>query len=869
MTLTSTLYMKALDASPISTILVDAQQHDMPIIYSNPAFEHLTGYALAEIMGQNCRFLQADDRDQPAIDTIRRALEAGEACTTTLRNYRKDGTLFWNELSLSPIRDENGAITHFIGVQKDVTRQVQAEDMLVKSEELHRITLSSISEAVLITNDAGRFTYICPNVSNIFGFDVDDFGGFEDISAVLGSEVFNLERLKVVGEISNIQRVVKNRRGDTIVLLITVKRVDIMGGTILYTCRDITERYEIENELQESEYRYRQMFERSRNVMLLVDPVTSQIIDANPAAADFYGYSQQQLWQMKILDINTLPRDELFQKIDQVQKQEQNFFQFQHRLASGEVRDVEVHAVPIVYKQQPVLYSSIMDVTERNRTERALRESEQRLLGVLNSSPDTIYMLNLETRATSFFNRSEFLGYSFEELNRPGSIFHAIHPDDQAMVGREWQMLLESNSDQIHSLEYRVQRKTGEWEWLHMRGVIISRTTDGKPREILNTITVVTPRKQMEEDLRRSEARNRALLDAIPDLLFRVNRDGIIVDYKPSSDAALYAPPEFFLNKHISEVYPNHIEESIEILQRAYLSGEVQTVEYIYPVNGESRVYESRVTAIGEDETLSVIRDITDVKRAREAEKERALLKLELEKEREIHELKSRFISMASHDFRSPLSVILSSSDLLRYYTQNISDDVLAHVLRHLDKIKYSVEHMTDLLDDVLLLNKANAGRLEFHPVPLDLRELCQELIDEVRQTDQDQHHFEFLFNGTTPVIPGDEKLLRQIITNLLSNAVKYAEPGTTVRVQLHAVGASITLEIQDEGIGIPLKDQAKLFEAFHRASNVGTRQGTGLGLSIVKVAAEAHGGTVRCESEVDKGTMFTITLPAHLPVSA
>ncbi|MEW6495662.1 MAG: PAS domain-containing sensor histidine kinase [Cyanobacteriota bacterium] len=248
-------------------------------------------------------------------------------------------------------------------------------------------------------------------------------------------------------------------------------------------------------------------------------------------------------------------------------------------------------------------------------------------------------------------------------------------------------------------------------------------------------------------------------------------------------------------------------------------------------------------------------RDISERKRL-EAEMIKAI-----ERERELRELKSDFVSMASHEFRTPLTAIFSSSELLQHYSQIWSDE---KKFKHYHRIEAAVKRMIGLLDDVLLYSKAEAGKLEFNPKPLKLRSFCSDVVEEVQLGMGEKHNITFVYSGSGNNACMDEKLLQHILTNLLSNAVKYSTPGSTVLFGCYCEGETVTFEIKDEGIGIPPEDQARLFESFHRAKNVGDIPGTGLGLAIVGKSLELHGGKVALKSEVGVGTTFRVTLPLH-----
>ena len=238
-----------------------------------------------------------------------------------------------------------------------------------------------------------------------------------------------------------------------------------------------------------------------------------------------------------------------------------------------------------------------------------------------------------------------------------------------------------------------------------------------------------------------------------------------------------------------------------------------------------------------------------------------AQLRETLAQEKEFSELKSRIITTVSHEYRTPLTTIYSSAELLQVYRHKWDED---KQLKHFQRIQSAVKHMVALVNDVLFLNKAEFEKQEFQPTLIDLIPFFYEVIDELQSTEQDKYHLSFTHQGDCRQFYLDATLLRQILTNLLSNAIKYSPDGGQVQVKLTCEENQLMFQVQDEGIGIPKEDQLKLFKSFSRASNVGTIAGTGLGLSIVKKCVDLHGGQITVESEMGVGTAFTVTLPVN-----
>lgn len=224
--------------------------------------------------------------------------------------------------------------------------------------------------------------------------------------------------------------------------------------------------------------------------------------------------------------------------------------------------------------------------------------------------------------------------------------------------------------------------------------------------------------------------------------------------------------------------------------------------------------------------------------------------------------LKSRIVAMFSHDFRNPLFAILSAIELLDNYGDRLDAD---RKRKYLQRIGGSVQLLLQMLDDMLIAAELENGHLAYRPQPIELTAFFATLIDEFRMIYKDSHQFAFeaLFAGS---VTSDPKLLRHIVTNLLSNAVKYSAAGSTVTLCLEAKQASFTLQVIDQGVGIPEQDLAKLFDAFYRVDSAKGQKGTGLGLTIAHEAATLCGGTIHVASVVGQGSTFTVTIPINLP---
>jgi PAS domain S-box-containing protein len=378
-------------------------------------------------------------------------------------------------------------------------------------------------------------------------------------------------------------------------------------------------------------------------------------------------------------------------------------------------------------------------------------------------------------------------------------------------------------------------------------------------------------KRRTQAALEASEARFRRLAARVPDVIFRyVWRPERYYEY--INDAALrvfgYRPEAFYADPFLFQkfIHPDdlpalqklRIEQGFDQPIRVRCIRKDGTIIWIEDYSTGEYDEQGRLVA-----TEGIVRDITArieaEKKANNALLEAKRLEIKLEKERELSELKSRFIAMASHEFRTPLTVIFSSSEVLRLYSERLTD---GHKLEHLDRIQRAVGQLTGLMDDVLVMGRMEADRMPFEPALIDLEEACRDMIHEMSLTLKTKHQLAFEASGICNPAVIDTKLLRQVLNNVVTNAVKYSPEESGVEITLTCEDDVAVIQVRDHGIGIPEGDQARLFDSFYRGSNTGQIPGTGLGLAIAKTSVEMHGGLLYFTSVVGEGTTFTIELP-------
>ena len=538
---------------------------------------------------------------------------------------------------------------------------------------------------------------------------------------------------------------------------------------------------------------------------------------------------------------------------------------------------------------------------DRRKAEEALRESEQRLQDIIDNTTSIIFVKDLELRYL-LVNREYERRHQVRREQIRGKTDFDIHPHEFAEAVR-------TNDQRVigagEPIQFEETMPTNDGDSSCVVSKFLLRDRGGKPYAVCGIATDITERKQAENEirqlnaslekrvtertielvksneqlrwsehllrdsearLRESEQRFSTAFRASPAVitLSRLS-DGKFVEVNDAFAQWLGLDRDSILDHDCRELgLWLNLEAREKFLADLRRNGSLREAEY------QLRTRRGTVHAVlvsadivevnREQHVLAFFADITERKRV-----ENELLRT-VAREKELGQLRSNFVSMVSHEFRTPLGIIQSSAEILEDYLDQLE---AGERKEHLLSIRRSTRRMASIMEEVLLLGSLDAGKVEFKPVTLELRTFVQALVDEVLSATGRRCSIELSLSDMPAEIHGDERLLRHIFTNLLTNAVKYSHAGPPVRFEIACVDADIVCAIHDQGIGIPEADLEWLFNAFHRGHNVDDRPGTGLGLVIVKRCVDLHSGKITVESKIGQGTAVTVRLPIFCPKSA
>lgn len=658
------------------------------------------------------------------------------------------------------------------------------------------------------------------------------------------------------------------------------------GATLM-----VMQAQEVSLRLMAEEERAKVMLQFSSDAVVAFDE--SGIINSfNLSAETVFGYQSEDILgqPVKVLMSET----EVFSKFRHIRdfkpRDLANFangIQIEGKRKGGELFSARLIVNEIWSKGRRGFVATIHDLTDEIAAQNQLQEALERFDLCVRGSDSAIW--DFDPRSGTLFvapRLMQLLGYGDElAINSMSGLLEIVHPDDQKIILTRADEDSNSSNTGFEN-RFRLRARNGEYLWFQNKAAY-RRDTKGALVRIAGSITEITARVNAEEELRRhrdhlvkmvdaqtrhikkSEARLATAISGISEGLCLVDENKLII----------------LVNKHMLDLYPEVTEILnpgvalddlfLELLEKnrhdgarikfitdhfEILRGDSPSEELPRQGGGWMRISRSHTADGGE---IILHTDITHYKEqqvrlhAQARELENAL-----SAEKEINNLHKQFVSMASHEFRTPLAIIDGSAQLLAREAERLTPE---RVAQRAEKIRGAVSRMTNLIESTLTVARLDAGKVDIAPRECDLRALITEVCERQQEL-APAHRLDADLDGLPDRIIADSKAIDQVMTNLFSNAVKYAPNNPDIHIRGWREGAFAVVSVRDHGLGIAAEDMSQIFSRFFRAQNSTGIVGTGIGLNLVKELVGLHGGVVEAESRVGEGSTFTVYLPVQGP---
>lgn len=779
-------------------------------------------------------------------------------------------------------------------------RHVQAEDALRASQQKYRSLVESSDAAIALFDRQGRVLFANDIAVRSFQRGMDTIIGasmeelFPPEIAELQSRIIQEVISTGVGLVEEAASVIGTEQrwyrtsvqpvygGDGTITSALINAVDITdrksAENDLHQAHMLLEQRVIErtNELERIKNRIEAIFNHSGDGILLVD-IEHGIQQANEAFNLLCGIEEEAYIGQPLMTfvhpgdaialsdaLRTVAQTHETQRLEVCIKSiHETFF------------DAEISIAPVNVNVEEVikLVCIIRDISERKHVVQLMAEERNLLRTLIDAVPDFIYVkdrqhrivLNNRAHARSLGKQSpqDAVGTTDFELF-PLELAAKFHADEEALFNSECAIV---------NTEERSIGESREEIWALTTKVPL-RNLSGEVIGLVGITHDITQMKENEAALRASEERYRATIAGMSEGIVVQDSNGVIQLCNTAAEHILGLTADQMLghtsiDPHWRSIhedgsdFPGEEHPAMVTLRTGTACENV--VMGVHKPDGSLSwilINAQPLTNPGENRPYAVVATFSDITTRKKAEE---ALHEALAHEKELNELKSRFVSMASHEFRTPLAAILATTETLRIYRDRMTHEQMDV---RLDKIRQQVNHMKDVVEDVLQLARIQAGRLKIHLELEDLHRLCGEITEEFDSQAEYRGRIQYASSNSPVIALFDNRLMRQVISNLVHNALKYSPAHQPVYLSLTQEETQITLYVRDQGIGIPPDDLRHLFEPFHRAANVGAIAGTGLGLSIARQAIELHGGSIMAESHVGVGTTMTVTLPLTLMIS-
>ncbi len=892
-------WSRTFDAIQDGIILMDTNQH---IIQCNQTFLDFTKKTKDEVIGQKCfTFLHGTDC---SIDIC----PFNKMLKSKKREFEEMIVLEqYCEVMIDPILDKNNNIIGAVHIVKNISERKQAEIKLIQSnkniikrEKLYSNLIKNMMEGfafckMLFEKDQ-PVDFIYLNVNKVFEnfIELKNVKGKKVTEIIPGIKKSNPELFQIFGETALTGKHNKFESYiDQLNIYFSVSVYSPQKGYFIAIFDDITLRKKTDELVKRSESHYKAITSTA-NVAIITTHGNGIIVDWNPAAEKIFGYKKEYILLNEI-NISTLIPEKYhnghLQGLLRIQEKKifGEIFELEGMDIHGIVFPIELSLAQWNINDELFFTAIIRDISYRKKIEIELIQREETFRKIFEDSPIGMVMSDLTfnfSKTNSAFEN--MIGYSKKELLKM-SFIDITHPDN---LNKDVENINKLINGEItnYKTEKKYIKKNGQTIWgnlsvsrindnqgnfqfnigmveditilkstrTNLEQLVESRTTDlKKVNEMLET--ELLKGKKQSEILSYSENLNRTTINAIKDYIIIIDKEFKILMSNNAVSDLLVNNPEFkfgnIIGHKINELFPSLTKETVRKINNVFESGieiSFNTTSKIF--NHSFMFLEISLLPIQiynkVDRIVLYAKDITKIKQVEEEIAQNLL------KEKELNQLKSRFISILSHEFRTPLAGIQSSIELIEKYDAKMDMNKKRELYKNIYK---SIRHTNSILEDISFIGKEQNGKINLTASPVEIEKLCNFCINDIKANYAEANIYTDIPSGIKANI--DEVLMRQVIVNLLSNAVKYSSSKDPIEFIVRIEDEQLLFKITDKGIGIPKEDLKYVFDAFHRAKNTSGINGTGLGLTIVKRCIEYHNGSIEIVNN-PIGTTFIIRIP-------
>lgn len=864
------------------------------------AFEEISGYNFEEYISVGGWKARIHPEDVKIDDYALEKLLNNQQITIELRTLNKKGQIVWVRVFAYPVWDEKEKrVTQIIGAVQNITNEKKSElisQIEVKVSQAILTQKSNIELFEIIRNelaliiDVRNFFVAFYNkesgmLHSIFETDEkDDIIVWKAKGSLTGylieqsrtlllkkseiEELISTNKIILVGTLPEVWLGVPLIIKDEILGAVVIQdydNPDAFDSMTIRVMENISRYFSVfiernlnEQQLIESEERFRNLFENQEAILLLLDAECGMIMDANKSALKFYKCTLDQLKEKTIFDIDTASSEIIKNSIIKIYKGLQNRFEAKHKLFNGEIKDVEIFTSIITIKNHKFIYAIVFDKTEQKKAEKEIHLLKTAVV----QNPSMIIITNTEGEI-EFVNPkfSEVTGYPSEEILGKNTriLKSGFHADEY--YSEMWKTI--KSGSEWHD-EFLNKKKDGSLYWVE---TIISpiKELDGKITHFVAVQEDITQRKKVLEQLVKSEEEFRSVWENSVDAMRLVNEDGIVVNVNQAYCNLFKVERELLIGKIFNAAYVIRDEDKSlsNFIQRFKLRTIRKKFETEIQLHNGEMIWVELTNAFIEIKNsapllLSIFRDITAYKK---------LLNETIqakEKAEEMNRVKSYFFANMSHELRTPLVGILGFADILIEELEDRPD------LRNMaELISKSGNRLKETLNLILSLSKLESGKLEVKLKEENIIPYIKNSFELYEQTALKKGlNYNLIIPENEVICRIDNNLFQNVLNNLISNAIKFTEKGS-VDVKIELIKTKVRIHVIDTGIGIAKEYHNLIWDEFRQVSEGLNRsfEGTGLGLTIVKRFTNLMGGRVFLESELGKGSDFILEFDFINPI--